>query len=99
MPYIGCGDCPHHIVDSLYRYNGINVGVTETLGTVKLLDDETYTSCRQNCKRDFPDFDFYQKYENFHFCHCYKVVSGNPMRFRKHGAYTFGFRTFCGNII
>ena len=90
--FIACGDSLETIVDA--------PGEKQIhLGRVPLSDGKTYTSCRKLCEKNFPDFEFYHKFKNYRSCECMKLHPGNQIKLKKHGAYTFGYASACGNIL
>ena len=87
-----CGDYPEHIEKHSWKEQ-------MKLGTVTLSNGQTYTSCRELCKASYPDFEFYHKFVNYQSCSCIKMKTGYEIQIKKHGAYTFGYATACGNIL
>ena len=70
---------------------------TIKLGDVKLpWSNDTYRSCRALCKKEYPSFQFYQKFIKYESCECMKMKNGNDVRIKTHGAYTFGYSNDCG---
>ena len=85
-----CGDHPGHILDSNFA------SWPNNLGNINLQDGQSYKSCRSLCKEKYPDFDIYQKFNSYTRCECRVWVSGDEIKLRKHGAYTFGYANECG---
>ena len=68
---LGCGDYPNHMVN---RSNNDTI----VLGEVKLpWSNDTYRSCRALCKKEYPSFQFYQKFIKYESCECMKMKNGN----------------------
>ena len=66
------------------------------LGKVNLQTGQSYTFCRNLCKNTYPDFEIYQKFEDYNFCTCSKITPGQNMTILSHGAYDFGYAKECG---
>ena len=90
--FIACGDSLETIVDAPSDKQ-------IHLGRVQLSDGQTYTSCRNLCKKNYPEFEFYHKFNLYQSCDCIKLYSGDQIKLRAHGAYTFGYASACGNIL
>ena len=70
-----------------------------SLGSVQLSDGQTYTSCRNLCKKNYPEFEFYHKFNLYQSCDCIKLNTGDQIKLKTHGAYTFGYASACGKIL
>ena len=84
----GCGDKPNHIVNNGSKNNKI-------LGHVELQKGQSYHFCRSLCKKSYPDFQFYHKYDLYDRCDCMKLSTEIPIKIKKHGEYVFGYATDC----
>ena len=84
----GCGDKPNHIVANGSKNHKI-------LGHVNLQEGQSYHFCRSLCKKSYPDFQFYHKYDLYERCDCIKLSTEIPIKIKKHGEYVFGYATDC----
>ena len=89
--FLACGDSLETIVDAPSDKQ-------IHLGRVQLSDGQTYTSCRNLCEKNYPEFEFYHKFINYRSCDCIKLYPGNQIKLKSHGAYTFGYASACGII-
>ena len=89
---IACGDLLETIVDATFEEQII-------LGSVQLSDGQTYTSCRDLCKINYPEFEFYHKFFGYQACDCIMMHQGYQIKVKAHGAYVFGYATACGIIL
>lgn len=85
-----CGDHPNRI-----EVHGGKDHIV--LGRVNLPNGETYQSCRNLCRKAFPNFQFYSKFINYRWCDCMKLTDGLTITLRPHGAYTTGYAQECGD--
>ena len=83
----GCGDKPNHI-----ETNGSKQKI---LGRVELQKGQSYQFCRSLCKKHYPNFQFYHKYDLYERCDCIKLSTEIPIKVKKHGKYVFGYATGC----
>ena len=90
--FIACGDLLETVVDAPFEEQIV-------LGSVQLSDGQTYTSCRNLCKINYPEFEFYHKFFSYQACDCIKMHQGYQIKVKAHVAYVFGYATACGIIL